>query len=269
MPWGWTATPATGGPSRRTGANSMVSRYSSRGRGGRGVPLAALPPLPLGRAPAPPQPLPAGRCPSSTGQGYDISAAWRQDSDCTGRLLYEEEGVSPTAPYAVLERRAGGRRLPSAGPAAPRLLRRVLPAGHGGERPCLSYRVPGEPETYKMESWFCYYGIGPPPAGRAGGRTAGTPGTVTTACWICCSSGASTRPPTAGTTPRSTAPMTAGTTGTDPLLPKAPETFPRPTSGPRLAGAASFFLRSGSSPSQDQKDGSAWDQAELQHGPLG
>ena len=75
-----------------------------------------------------------------------------------------------------------------------------------------------------------------PQAGRAGGKTAGTPGTITTICRICCSSGASTRPPTAGTTPRSTTLTTAGTTGTDP---KAPHGCEEPFSS---AGRVSWVL---------------------------
>ena len=97
------------------------------------------------------------------GQGYDISAAWRQDSDCTGRLLYEEEGVTLTAPYAVLERESWREETAFGWTSGSTdyFAEFSLPDMAENARGYLSYTVcgPGELETYKMESWFCYYGI--------------------------------------------------------------------------------------------------------------
>ena len=97
------------------------------------------------------------------GQGYDISAAWRQDSDCTGRLLYEEEGVTLTAPYAVLERESWQEEnaFGWTNSSTDYFAEFSLPDMAENARGYLSYTVcgPGELETYKMESWFCYYGI--------------------------------------------------------------------------------------------------------------
>ena len=97
------------------------------------------------------------------GQGYDIGAAWRQDSDCTGRLLYEEEGVTLTAPYAVLERESWREETAFGWTSGSTdyFAEFSLPDMAENARGYLSYTVcgPGELETYKMESWFCYYGI--------------------------------------------------------------------------------------------------------------
>ena len=97
------------------------------------------------------------------GQGYDISAAWCQDSDCTGRLLYEEEGVTLTAPYAVLERESWQEEnaFGWTNSSTDCFAEFSLPDMAENARGYLSYTVcgPGELETYKMESWFCYYGI--------------------------------------------------------------------------------------------------------------
>ncbi len=97
------------------------------------------------------------------GQGYDISAVWRQDSDCTGRLLYEEEGVTLTAPYAVLERESWREETAFGWTSGSTdyFAEFSLPDMAENARGHLSYTVcgPGELETYKMESWFCYYGI--------------------------------------------------------------------------------------------------------------
>ena len=97
------------------------------------------------------------------GQGYDIGAAWRQDSDCTGRLLYEEEGVTLTAPYAVLERESWQEEnaFGWTSSSTDYFAEFSLPDMAENARGYLTYSIrgPAELETYVVDSWFYYYGV--------------------------------------------------------------------------------------------------------------
>ena len=90
-------------------------------------------------------------------------AAWRQDSDCTGRLLYEEDGVTLTAPYAVLERESWQEEnaFGWTSSSTDYFAEFSLPDMAGNARGYLTYSIrgPAELETYVVDSWFYYYGV--------------------------------------------------------------------------------------------------------------
>lgn len=90
-------------------------------------------------------------------------AAWRQDSDCTGRLLYEEDGVTLTAPYAVLERESWQEEnaFGWTSSSTDHFAEFSLPDMAENARGYLTHSIrgPAELETYVVDSWFYYYGV--------------------------------------------------------------------------------------------------------------
>ena len=96
----------------------------------------------------------------SVGRENRNGAAWRQDSDCTGRLLYEEDGVTLTAPYAVLERESWQEEnaFGWTSSSTDYFAEFSLPDMAENARGYLSYSIrgPAELETYIVDSWFFY-----------------------------------------------------------------------------------------------------------------
>lgn len=99
----------------------------------------------------------------SVGRENRNGAAWRQDSDCTGRLLYEEDGVTLTAPYAVLERESWQEEnaFGWTSSSTDYFAEFSLPDMAENARGYLTYSIrgPQELETYVVDSWFYYYGV--------------------------------------------------------------------------------------------------------------
>lgn len=96
----------------------------------------------------------------SVGRENRNGAAWRQDSDCTGRLLYEEDGVTLTAPYAVLERESWQEEnaFGWTSSSTDYFAEFSLPDMAENARGYLTYSIrgPAELETCAVDSWFFY-----------------------------------------------------------------------------------------------------------------